>query len=162
MKKYLLLLLVVLLVISGCSKEVKTEDNKTLFTCTKKGVKESSKVTDDTYTKDIKYQAKLDDDGKLLHYTTDFIYYYESVDRCNYYCDLKTEWTNDINKKNYSGFKRIVNCNCSKEKKVQETSEYDINNLDSFLRDDIQKMNSDNTFRLDEWLEKYEKADYNC
>ena len=160
-KKIILGLLVIvgLFTITGCSKGTKTDDNKTLFNCVKNNISDGDS---DSTTRDIKRSAKVDDDGKLLYYTNDFIYYYDSEDKCNEWCDIKTKWYKDMEEKNYSGLKNTVNCSCSKEKSLEAKSEYDITNLDSFLRDDIPNMKDDNTFELEEWINKYKKGNYNC
>ena len=162
-KVSVLLIIVFLFTLVGCSKGTKTEDNKVEYSCIKKGIQQHSKVTDDDYVEDVLNYAKLDENGKLVYYKHHYTYYYESVDRCNYWCDLKTDWSNNINAKVTDGHKRITTCSCENDKKVEEIYEYnDIPNLSSLTRTDIPELKNDNTFDLETWINKYEKINYNC
>ena len=169
MNKKLLMLVMLLclgLLITGCGKGKKEKDEKTgvektVYECVKNDVSDSSSSTNIKWKEDITYTAKLTEDGKLDHYTMKFVYKYENNDNCNYYCDVKTKWNNDINAKNYSGLKRETNCRCD-SLEVTENYEYDISNLEKTMRIDIKELKEDDSFDLDAWIEKYEKAKFNC
>ena len=167
MKKKLLfsLLFITVLFITGCGSEgVKTADGKTEYTCIKNGIDDSidSNGTKMNWKKDITYTAKLDDDGKLTYYSFLTHYMYNSSDDCNYWCDVKTKWNDEINSKNYTGGHRETNCACDKKELDEKYVYDDIPNLASILRSDIRELKSDNTFGIDSWLERFKKANYNC
>ena len=160
--KKVLFVIIVLLVLTGCSKGVKGEDGKTKFSCKKVGIEDSSSTSGTSWEEDITATAKLDDDGKLVYYSTLYHYVYDSEEACNYWCDIKVDWNNDINKNNYSGGHRETKCTCDKKELDEEYIYDDIPNLASILRSDIKELKKDNTFDLDSWLSRHEKNNYNC
>lgn len=164
MKKKVIFGLIAIVILStvGCGKGVKTEDGKTQFTCVKKGVEQTSSVSGHTWLEDLTYTAKLDDDGKLTYYSSTYKYMYNSKEACDYWCDIKVDWNDEINKKNYPGGHRETNCNCEKNEILEKYIYDDIPNLANILRSDIRELKSDNTFDLDKWTSKYEKIGYNC
>lgn len=166
-KKYIILLLVALLIITGCSKGVKEKDEKTgkektVYTCVKKGIEDSSSTSGTKWKEDITFTAKLDDDGKLNYYSSLFKYMYNSKEDCDYWCDIKVNWNDEINAKNYPGGHRETNCACDKNELTEKYVYDDIPNLANILRSDINQLKDDNTFDLDDWIQKKEKNGYNC
>ena len=163
MKKVLLIILVIgLFSFVGCSKGTKTEDGKTEYTCVKKGVNQSSSVSGHTWKEDLSHTAKLDDNQKLTYYVSTTFYMYNSKEDCDYWCDVKVDWNDEINKNNYSGGHRETTCKCENNEILEKYIYDDIPNLSSILRSDIKELKSDNTFDLDTWTAKYEKYGYNC
>ena len=160
--KKILFVVMILLVITACGKGVKGEDGKTKFACVKRGIKQTSDTSGTNWEEDITYTAKVDDNGKLAYYSTQYHYVYNSQEDCNYWCDIKVKWNDEINANGYAGGHRETKCSCDK-KELNETYVYDdIPNLASILRSDIRELKKDNTFDLDTWLEKREKNGYNC
>lgn len=167
-KKFVLGLILSLLIITGCEKEntvakgSNVKKDKNTHICIKKDVKQKGGEDYDEYSEDITYTAKLDKDKKLKHYSSLFEYTYKTKKDCDYWCDIKTKWSKDINDKNYKGGHRETKCSCDKNKLTEEYVYDDIENLDSILRSDIRELNSDNTFDLDAWLKRYKKFNYTC
>ena len=166
MKKLLLgtLCLVTVLGLTGCDQtkeNKKTKKDKNTHICIKKNIKQKNSVSKENYTEDIELTAKLDKNKKLLRYTMNYTYTYETKKACEDSCDIKTKWNDEINDKNYSGTKRTTTCTC-KDKKVQEIYEYDIPNLDKYLRVDIPQLKKDDTFDLNTWLKTRKKYKYDC
>lgn len=160
-----LLVFVALFIITGCSKGVKTKDEKTgksrtEYVCIKKGIEQTS--SDKTYILDVTNTAKVDDDGKLTYYSTLSHYTLKLKDECDSSCATATKWNDEINAKNYSGSHRVTTCKCDKNEYTEEYIYDDITNLDKFVRSDISELKDDNTFDLETWLNKYEKIGYNC
>lgn len=166
-RKIIILLLISLFIITGCGKGVKKTDektgkSKTEYTCIKKGIEKTSSVDGKKYTLDVTNIAHMDDDGKLIYYSTTNHYTLNSNDECNKSCETATKWNEEINAKNYTGSHRETNCKCDNNEYTEEYIYDDITNLDSFVRSDISELKSDNTFDLETWLNKYEKIGYNC
>ena len=165
MKKKLLLclfVLVALFTITGCGKGARGEDGKTTFTCVKKDIQRNDSLTNVSYTEDVKNIAKVDDDSKLVHYVTSYHYKYPTKESCLESCDAIKKWNDEINEKNYTGGHRETKCNCDNNEFTQEYIYDDIPNLASILRSDIKELKDDNTFDLENWINKYEKIKYNC
>lgn len=173
MKKKLVLglfLLIMIFTITGCGKDtasgekesnVPLKDRKNL-TCERKGISQNGGDSYGPYKEDITFVAKMDNDKKLTYYEVLHHYTYESEKDCNYWCDIKKDWNDEINKNNYKGGHRETSCSCNK-KVVEEKFIYDdINNLASILRSDIRQLNDDNTFNVEEWLELRQKYEYKC
>ena len=168
-KKLLLGICIVLtiFVITGCSKGVKEIDEKTgkernVFTCSKKGIKKDESTSGTSWTEDITFTAKVDNDGKLIYYSTLYHYMYNSKEDCDHWCDIKVDWNNEINDNHYSGGHRETTCACEKKELEEKYIYDDIANLASILRSDIRDLNDDNTFNLDAWIENREKYEYVC
>lgn len=170
MKKKIMLGMVVLslFILVGCNNkesgkkdEIETKKDRNLHTCIKKDIEQTNKANGDKYVEDIEFIAKVDDDKKLQNYTMNYTYRYETKEVCESTCDIKTRWNDDINAKKYSGLVRKTECNCN-DKTIKEISEYDIANIDKFLRSDISQLKSDDTFDLDTWLSFYEAKKYKC
>ena len=166
MKKLLLipLCLGLILGLTGCDKAKetkKTKKDKNTHICIKKNIKQHNSVSNYDYTEDIKLTAKMDKNKKLLHYTMDYTYAYKTKENCEDSCDIKTKWNDEINDKNYSGMHRTTTCTC-KDKRLQEIYEYDISNLNKYLRVDIPQLKDDDTFDLDKWIENKKKYKYDC
>ena len=162
MKRIVLLILVVisLFVITGCSKGPKTADNKTEYICKKNNIAQTD-MYGNKYTVDNKYYAKLDESDKLVKYSYSATQHYEDKAVCNSSCEIITDWNNEIIEKNYTGFVRSTKCDCSNGD-ITQVTEYAIATLDKYLRVDISELNEDNTFNLDKWISKFEKVGYNC
>ena len=168
MKKYILSLMIILalVIVTGCGKGVKEKDeetgkDKTVYKCVKKGIERKNSVTGKPYTLDVTNTAKLDDD-KLVYYSTLNHYTLETKDECEDSCSAAKEWNDEINDKEYAGGHRVTTCKCDSKEYTEEFIYDDIPNLDSILRSDIKELKNNNTFELDKWLEKYEKIKYNC
>lgn len=164
MKKLSIYLLctILLIMLTGCGKGVKEEDDKTSFVCVKRGIKDTSSTSGTSWEEDITNTAKLDDNKKLTYYSTLYHYVYNSKEDCEYWCDIKVKWNDEINKNGYPGGHRETKCSCDKKELDEKYVYDDIPNLASILRSDIRELKSDNSFDLDAWLSKYEKINYNC
>ena len=161
-KLFVLIMLIAVVALTGCSKGVKEADGKTTFTCVKKGIERTSTLTKAKYTEDVTNQAKLDDNGKLTYYKTEYKYTYDSKEACEEDCSATKDWNDEINKNNYAGGHRETTCSCDKKEYKQAYIYDDIPNLANILRSDLTHLNEDNTFKIDEWVEHYEKYKYNC
>ncbi len=168
MRRKILLSLFIVCILAGCGKSTSnkentsenTKKNKNEYVCTKKGIEDSSGGK--SWKKDITHTAKLDDDGKLTYYSTKDENTYESKADCEYWCDIKVKWNDEINAKNYTGGHRETTCKCENNILIEEYVYDDIANLAPILRSDIRQLKSDNTFDLDTWLDKRKNNGYNC
>ena len=158
-KKDIIVILLVMFVLSGCGKKAK-DNNKHI--CEKKGIERTESVSEISYIEDVTNSAIVNDEGKLTYYSTLYHYTYNSKEDCFYWCDIKTKWNNDINSQFMNGGRRETKCTCDNHDLTEEYLYTDILHLDKTLRSDINELNDDNTFRLDEWTQKYEKIGYNC
>lgn len=171
-RKFILGLFVftMMFVVTGCGKDIasnKNESNVPLkdrknLTCERKGIEQNGGDSYGAYKEDITFVAKMDNDKKLTYYEAKHHYTYESEKDCNYWCDIKKEWNDEINKNNYKGGHRETTCTCNKKTLDEKYIYDDIPNLSSILRSDIRQLNDDNTFDVEAWLESKQKYEYKC
>ena len=162
-----LLVVVALFMVAGCEKregseKKTTKEDKNEHTCIKTGIKKTDSVSNYTYEEDITRTAKLDDSGKLKYYYVLEEFKYENKDACEDSCDVTKSWNDEINDKNYTGGHRVTTCDCDKNTYTVEYIYDDIENLDPILRSDITELEKDNTFKLNDWLNKFKKIEYKC
>lgn len=157
-----LFILLTICILTGCGKGAKTADGKTQFTCSKNGEAGTSSLIEGSYTHDSKFVAKVNDDGKLEYFSEKDHYTHDTKESCEKSCNDMKEWNDEINAKGYKGGHRVTTCNCDKNEWEQEKIYDDIPNLSSTLRSDIKQLKDDNTFNVDEWIQKKESNGYNC
>ena len=165
-----LFLLTLLFTVTGCGKGTSTDEKESgvplkdrkNISCVKKGIEKKGSDSYGDYKQDITFTAKMDDDKKLTYYSQVSHYIYNSEGDCNYWCDIKTDWNNEINAKNYKGGHRETVCACNKKTLDEKYIYDDIPNLASILRSDIRQLNDDNTFDVESWLESKQKYEYKC
>ena len=140
MKKKILICLLFVLILFGCSKEEELEENNIpaetkTFSC--------SKVDKGNYYYDeMTNKIGLTDDNVLVTYTT--------TDKFKY----------DTNEK-YNGYEGNVECD-SNNKTVLVTDTYSLYNLDSELKKTILWVNDNNVFDLDKWKSEREQDGWKC
>ena len=157
-KKLLLFIFIVLFVITGCKKQ--EEDDSKKYECIKYGFEES--ISGMKWKQDIINTAKIDSSNKLVYYSSTYKYMYETKDDCDYWCDIKVKWNDEINSNRYSGGHGETKCNCKKKELTEIYIYDDIKNLAGILRSDIVDLKEDNTFDLDTWREKRLNNGYTC
>lgn len=162
-----LLVVVALFMFTGCEKKESSEkkdskENKNEHTCVKTNIKKTDSLSGYTYVEDITRTAKLDDDGKLTYYYVLEKFKYENKEACEDSCDATKSWNDEINAKNYTGGRRITTCKCDSNIYTVEYVYDDIENLDPILRSDISELEKDNTFKLNDWLNKFKKISFKC
>lgn len=166
MKKIILSLFVIiaLLSLTGCGKEVnKTKSikkNKNEYVCVKKNVDQENSVNHVKYKATYEHSVEIKN-KKAKRYRIKTTYVFNTKEECEDSCEVTTDWNNEINEKNYSGFVRKTECSCDR-KTYNDITEYNIEKLDKYLRSDIRSLNDDNSFELDSWLEKHKNSDYKC
>ena len=156
MKKKILICLLFVLILFGCSKEEELEENNIpaetkTFSC--------SKVDKGNYYYDeMTNKIGLTDDNVLVTYTTTDKFKYDTNEKYN---DMCSKFKKSYSEEKYNGYEGNVECD-SNNKTVLVTDTYSLYNLDSELKKTILWVNDNNVFDLDKWKSEREQDGWKC